>query len=225
MDKASLCIALTTHSNTGRTHQMKFYSYWSTIERAYLKILWLLSVTILAKPHHSSIPISPLEVRNRASQAELFPIFSNLTNFLLCLLPLLPPLGIINGGGGGASSQQHNIIKKFSPHPYFDFDVPRNITTRVGQTAFINCRVEQIGDKWVSDGFWRGGTRFSPCQKHGGKAFATVFLFLFSRVRALDLMCILRYPSKHFFHWGRGRSFHWISRDCGRWGMDDCHIS
>ncbi|KXJ74429.1 hypothetical protein RP20_CCG013664 [Aedes albopictus] len=57
---------------------------------------------------------------------------------------------IINGGGGGASSQQHNIIKKFSPHPYFDFDVPRNITTRVGQTAFINCRVEQIGDKWVT---------------------------------------------------------------------------
>lgn len=63
--------------------------------------------------------------------------------------------GIINGGGSGnggsgVSSQQHNIIKKFSPHPYFDFDVPRNITTRVGQTAFINCRVEQIGDKWVS---------------------------------------------------------------------------
>ncbi|EAA12592.4 AGAP007759-PA, partial [Anopheles gambiae str. PEST] len=35
-------------------------------------------------------------------------------------------------------------------HPYFDFDVPRNITTRVGQTAFINCRVEQMGDKSVS---------------------------------------------------------------------------
>ncbi|XP_065087252.1 zwei Ig domain protein zig-8-like [Ochlerotatus camptorhynchus] len=62
--------------------------------------------------------------------------------------------GIINGGGGGGTggggSYQHSIIKKFSPHPYFDFDVPRNITTRVGQTAFINCRVEQIGDKWVS---------------------------------------------------------------------------
>lgn len=68
--------------------------------------------------------------------------------------------GIINGGGGGggggtggSGSFQHSIIKKFSPHPYFDFDVPRNITTRVGQTAFINCRVEQIGDKWVSDEF------------------------------------------------------------------------
>ncbi|XP_038113037.1 zwei Ig domain protein zig-8 [Culex quinquefasciatus] len=68
--------------------------------------------------------------------------------------------GIISGGGGsdggggpGAEAQQqhyHSVIKKFSPHPYFDFDIPRNVTTRVGQTAFINCRVEQIGDKWVS---------------------------------------------------------------------------
>uniref|UniRef100_A0A182XZR0 Uncharacterized protein n=1 Tax=Anopheles stephensi TaxID=30069 RepID=A0A182XZR0_ANOST len=53
--------------------------------------------------------------------------------------------------------QENRIIKKFSPHPYFDFDVPRNITTRVGQTAFINCRVEQMGDKSVSIG--RGGRR------------------------------------------------------------------
>ncbi|XP_058446688.1 zwei Ig domain protein zig-8-like [Malaya genurostris] len=60
--------------------------------------------------------------------------------------------GIVSTGGDGNSGpgQQHTVIKKFSPHPYFDFDVPRNITTRVGQTAFINCRVEQIGDKWVS---------------------------------------------------------------------------
>lgn len=36
-----------------------------------------------------------------------------------------------------------------SLHPYFDFDVPRNITARVGQTAFLHCRVEQLGDKSV----------------------------------------------------------------------------
>ncbi|XP_050100180.1 immunoglobulin superfamily member 10-like [Anopheles aquasalis] len=46
--------------------------------------------------------------------------------------------------------QENKVVKKFYPHPYFDFDVPRNITTRVGQTAFINCRVEQMGDKSVS---------------------------------------------------------------------------
>lgn len=35
-------------------------------------------------------------------------------------------------------------------HPYFDFNVPKNITARVGQSAFLNCRVEQLGDKSVS---------------------------------------------------------------------------
>lgn len=60
--------------------------------------------------------------------------------------------GIIDSGGGGGDEigRGSRIIKKFSPHPYFDFDVPRNITTRMGQTAFINCHVEQIADKWVS---------------------------------------------------------------------------
>uniref|UniRef100_A0A1B0BKP4 Ig-like domain-containing protein n=1 Tax=Glossina palpalis gambiensis TaxID=67801 RepID=A0A1B0BKP4_9MUSC len=31
--------------------------------------------------------------------------------------------------------------------PYFDFDVPRNITVTVGQTGFLHCRVERLGDK------------------------------------------------------------------------------
>ncbi|XP_071443843.1 zwei Ig domain protein zig-8 [Hetaerina americana] len=37
-----------------------------------------------------------------------------------------------------------------APFPYFDFHVPRNVTTAVGQTAFLHCRVEQLGDKGVS---------------------------------------------------------------------------
>ncbi|XP_059486873.1 zwei Ig domain protein zig-8-like isoform X1 [Neocloeon triangulifer] len=37
-----------------------------------------------------------------------------------------------------------------SSYPYFDFNVPRNVTTAVGQTAFLHCRVEQLGDKAVS---------------------------------------------------------------------------
>lgn len=47
----------------------------------------------------------------------------------------------------GADDQKnyHNM----SLHPYFDFDVPRNVTARVGQTAFLHCRVEQLGDKSV----------------------------------------------------------------------------
>uniref|UniRef100_W8B7U9 Tyrosine-protein kinase receptor TYRO3 n=1 Tax=Ceratitis capitata TaxID=7213 RepID=W8B7U9_CERCA len=34
--------------------------------------------------------------------------------------------------------------------PYFDFDVPRNVTVTVGQTGFLYCRVERLGDKDVS---------------------------------------------------------------------------
>lgn len=37
-----------------------------------------------------------------------------------------------------------------SSYPYFEFNVPRNVTTSVGQTAFLHCRVEQLGDKAVS---------------------------------------------------------------------------
>ena len=35
--------------------------------------------------------------------------------------------------------------------PAFETNVPRNVTTAVGQTAFLHCRVDQLGDKEVSD--------------------------------------------------------------------------
>lgn len=41
---------------------------------------------------------------------------------------------------------EHNM----SLHPYFNFDVSRNVTARVGQTTFLQCKVEQLGDKSVS---------------------------------------------------------------------------
>ncbi|KAG5684224.1 hypothetical protein PVAND_013462 [Polypedilum vanderplanki] len=47
----------------------------------------------------------------------------------------------------------NNINQNFSSEtrqPYFDFSVTRNVTTRVGQTAFLHCRVEDLGDKLVS---------------------------------------------------------------------------
>ncbi|XP_071636241.1 uncharacterized protein Dpr1 isoform X1 [Temnothorax longispinosus] len=34
--------------------------------------------------------------------------------------------------------------------PAFETNVPRNVTTAVGQTAFLHCRVHQLGDKEVS---------------------------------------------------------------------------
>ncbi|KAG8320402.1 hypothetical protein J6590_069710 [Homalodisca vitripennis] len=43
-----------------------------------------------------------------------------------------------------------NSVTNSSIFPYFDYNVQRNVTTAVGQSAFLHCRVEQLGDKAVS---------------------------------------------------------------------------
>ncbi|XP_055704493.1 zwei Ig domain protein zig-8-like [Phlebotomus papatasi] len=43
-----------------------------------------------------------------------------------------------------ADSERANL------QPYFDFNVQRNVTVSVGQTAFLHCHVERLGDKAVS---------------------------------------------------------------------------
>lgn len=40
-----------------------------------------------------------------------------------------------------------------SEQPYFDFELQRNVTVTVGQTGFLHCRVERLGDKDVSKWF------------------------------------------------------------------------
>ncbi|XP_012171928.1 zwei Ig domain protein zig-8 [Bombus terrestris] len=47
---------------------------------------------------------------------------------------------------GGNVFGNHNITNA----PTFEMNVPRNVTTAVGQTAFLHCRVHQLGDKEVS---------------------------------------------------------------------------
>lgn len=41
-------------------------------------------------------------------------------------------------------------ISHIGEQPYFDFELQRNVTVTVGQTGFLRCRVEQLGDKDVS---------------------------------------------------------------------------
>lgn len=48
------------------------------------------------------------------------------------------------------AAEESRFDQNMSLHPYFDFDVMLNVTARVGQTAFLHCRVEQLGDKSVS---------------------------------------------------------------------------
>lgn len=53
---------------------------------------------------------------------------------------------IAKASASGTIIPEHNM----SLHPYFNYDVQRNVTARVGQTAFLQCKVEQLGDKSVS---------------------------------------------------------------------------
>lgn len=55
----------------------------------------------------------------------------------------------MTGIGSADAAEESRFDQNMSLHPYFDFDVVRNVTARVGQTAFLNCRVEQLGDKSV----------------------------------------------------------------------------
>lgn len=48
------------------------------------------------------------------------------------------------------ATEESRFDQNMSLHPYFNFDVLLNVTARVGQTAFLHCRVEQLGDKSVS---------------------------------------------------------------------------
>lgn len=51
-----------------------------------------------------------------------------------------------------------------STYPYFEFNVPRNVTTAVGQTAFLHCRVQQLGDKAVSSSVLLSNLRYYTTQ-------------------------------------------------------------
>lgn len=38
--------------------------------------------------------------------------------------------------------------------PYFDVGVSKNVTALVGKTAYLNCRVRNLGNRTVSDFFY-----------------------------------------------------------------------
>lgn len=50
----------------------------------------------------------------------------------------------------GVGSVRMELTTVTNLQPYFDFDVQRNVTVTVGQTAFLPCHVERLGDKDVS---------------------------------------------------------------------------
>lgn len=69
----------------------------------------------------------------------------------------------------GTIIPEHNM----SLHPYFNFDVQRNVTARVGAAAFLQCKVEQLGDKSVSLFFFKFCGHFSQIRFFSGFARTT----------------------------------------------------
>lgn len=53
----------------------------------------------------------------------------------------------------GVSTRSHSLVKRFAgiyPGPYFDESSPKNCTAQLGTSAFLPCRVRQLGNKSVS---------------------------------------------------------------------------
>ncbi|KAK3913963.1 Eukaryotic translation initiation factor 3 subunit A [Frankliniella fusca] len=58
-------------------------------------------------------------------------------------------LSVCARAAGSAEAQDEELApgSNVSIFPYFDFNVPRNVTTAEGQSGFLHCRVEHLGDK------------------------------------------------------------------------------
>ncbi|EDW35754.1 GL17046 [Drosophila persimilis] len=86
-----------------------------------------------------------------ASASSLLPARANfgLLNWLISWLLL--SMALLRGYSAAiAPTPPTTTTTTISPSnllPYFDFDVPRNLTVTVGQTGFLHCRVERLGDK------------------------------------------------------------------------------
>lgn len=64
-------------------------------------------------------------------------------------------------GRGSNPAQEHE-----GPQPYFDADVQRNVTAIATQTAFLHCRVKDLGVKVVSSFFSLCKSHFQPLYKN-----------------------------------------------------------
>lgn len=52
-------------------------------------------------------------------------------------------------------SDESNLLRTpLDRGPYFDLSASKNITALVGKTAYLNCRVKNLGNKTVSSSFF-----------------------------------------------------------------------
>lgn len=78
----------------------------------------------------------------------------------------------MNDEAGGHHTHQHNSLPPFvdvlPPGPFYDVERSANVTALVNQPAELNCRVNKIGNRTVSE-WWRceGGAE-GGAGVHGG---------------------------------------------------------
>lgn len=55
-----------------------------------------------------------------------------------------------NNAGAYGSKQNALDLDAFKMGPYFDKQASKNVTALLGKTAYLNCRVKNLGNKTVS---------------------------------------------------------------------------
>lgn len=66
---------------------------------------------------------------------------------------------MLHGSGGKNNNVHQNSLDDSSTQygPYFDMSNSKNVTTILGKTTYLNCRVKNLGNKTVSE--WSNTTR------------------------------------------------------------------
>lgn len=113
---------------------LKLLSYSLNLFSIYFRCLWRISICTICFCHFWNVNLSLI----------LF--------YLLVFISFSYSLSLVYFADMTKTSANATVIPEhtMSLHPYFNFDVQRNVTARVGQTAFLQCKVEQLGDKSVS---------------------------------------------------------------------------
>lgn len=96
--------------------------------------------------NHLSFAVNSMKCTSIVYSKSMYALlqYVNVRNIEFSIAFLLPSISETLSLAMASSSSTGNLL------PYFDFDVQRNVTVTVGQTGFLHCRVERLGDKDVS---------------------------------------------------------------------------
>ncbi|CAK1544342.1 unnamed protein product [Leptosia nina] len=102
---------------------------------------------------HNSVTSAVCRRHEQPGQAALAQAMLRLQHLarllLLCLAHLSPP-GACDVAGGAGSVNSLPAAGNARLAPSFDASTPRNVTALVGKSAYLSCRVRNLGNRTVS---------------------------------------------------------------------------